>query len=278
MSILGTTEVSTSHMQTVQLATQPSPPESSKIQSKQLLTLLVCCLSISVIVIDFTIVNNALPSIQASFTGVSVKDLEWITSLYGLLFGSFLLTWGKLGDEFGRKRILVTGIAIFVIGSVVDGLSANLSQMLIGRSIQGFGAAMASPSTLSILSTTFTGKARSTAFGLWGAVAGAAGVIGPLLGGFFATYSTWRWSFLINVPIGAITLVVAILVIRESRFKDPKYTTDYPGVILVTLGLSSLLLGFIEAQTYGWLTPNEPFILGSFSWPLSTISLSAVCF
>ena len=137
------TKVSASQMRTLQPASQPLRSES-KIEAKQLLTLVVCCLAISVIVIDFTIVNNALPSIQATFSGVSVKDLEWITSLYGLLFGSFLLTWGKLGDEFGRKRILVTGIFIFVIGSVIDGLSANLSQMLVGRSIQGFGAAMAS--------------------------------------------------------------------------------------------------------------------------------------
>jgi EmrB/QacA subfamily drug resistance transporter len=241
------------------------------------LTLIVCCLSISVIVIDFTIVNNALPSIQATFAGVSVKDLEWITSLYGLIFGSFLLTWGKLGDEFGRKRILVGGVAIFVLGSIIDGVSANLSQMLIGRTIQGFGAAMASPSTLSILSTTFTGKARSMAFGLWGAVAGAAGVIGPLMGGYFTTYITWRWSFLINVPLGAVTLAVALYAIKESRYKDPNYTTDYLGVTLITLGLASLLFGFIEAQTYGWLVPNEAFTLGSFTWPLS-ISLPAACF
>lgn len=265
-------------MKTLNPTSEPLGLETSKIQAKQLLTLIVCCLSISVIVIDFTIVNNALPSIQATFTGVSVKDLEWITSLYGLLFGSFLLTWGKLGDEYGRKRILVTGIAIFVVGSVIDGLSANLSQMLIGRSVQGFGAAMASPSTLSILSTTFTGKARSTAFGLWGAVAGAAGVIGPLMGGYFTTYVTWRWSFLINVPLGAITLAVALYAIRESRFKDPNYTTDYLGVTLVTLGLASLLFGFIEAQTYGWLVPKAVFSLGSFTWPFSNISLPAVCF
>src|SRR5260370_20785443 len=106
-------------MENLQGASHPLGQESSKIQTKQLLTLIVCCLSISVIVIDFTIVNNALPSIQATFAGVSVKDLEWITSLYGLIFGSFLLTWGKLGDEYGRKRILVTGIAIFVSGSVI---------------------------------------------------------------------------------------------------------------------------------------------------------------
>jgi EmrB/QacA subfamily drug resistance transporter len=265
-------------MQTLRPTKPPLGPESSKIQPKQLLTLIVCCLSISVIVIDFTIVNNALPSIQATFAGVSVRDLEWITSLYGLIFGSFLLIWGKLGDEYGRKRILVTGIAIFVSGSIITGLSASLSQMLLGRSIQGFGAAMASPSTLSILSTTFTGRARSTAFGLWGAVAGAAGVIGPLMGGYFTTYVTWRWSFLINVPLGAITLAVALYAIRESRFKDPNYSTDYLGVTLVTLGLASLLFGFIEAQTYGWLLPNETFTLGSFTWPLSNISLPAVCF
>jgi len=270
--------VSVRQIEHLQRPNQLSNLESAKINAKQLMTLVVCCLAISVIVIDFTIVINALPSIQATFSGVSVKDLEWITSLYGLIFGSFLLTWGKLGDEFGRKRILMTGIAVFVVGSVIDGLSANLSQMLVGRSIQGFGAAMASPSTLSILSTTFTGKARSVAFGMWGAVAGAAGIIGPLMGGYFTTYITWRWSFLINVPLGAITLIAALYAIRETRFRDPKYSTDYLGVTLVTLGLASLLFGFIEAQTYGWLTPNETFTLGSFTWPLSSISLPAVCF
>src|SRR5215472_14068848 len=108
-----------------ELATRPSignPDQlSAKITRQQIMTLVVCCLSISIIIIDFTIVNNALPSIQKTFAGVSVKDLEWITSLYGLIFGSFLLTWGKLGDEFGRKRIFMAGIVLFIIGSVIDG-------------------------------------------------------------------------------------------------------------------------------------------------------------
>src|SRR5260370_25287447 len=157
-------QVSARQMETLQRANQASNPESSRIEARQLVTLVVCCLAISVIVIDFTIVINALPSIQATFSGVSVKDLEWITSLYGLIFGSFLLTWGKLGDEFGRKRILMAGIAIFVLGSIIDGLSANLSQMLVCRSIHGFGGGLPFPSSRSNLPTTFPWSARAAGF------------------------------------------------------------------------------------------------------------------
>lgn len=253
-----------------------SATESSKIEAKQLLILLVLSLSLAIIVIDATIVIIALNQIRLDF-GISFKDLEWITSLYALVFGSFLLTWGKLSDEFGRKRIFIAGISLFVVGSIIDGFSQNLSQMLAGRALQGFGAAMASPSTLSILTTTFNGKSRGIAFGIWGATAGAAAVLGPVLGGYFTTYVTWRWAFFINIPIGAVALIGAVFVIKESRFKDPKYTTDYFGLILITLGLSSILFGFIEAQTYGWLTPNQPFSLGGFSWPVTNpVSLPAV--
>jgi EmrB/QacA subfamily drug resistance transporter len=257
-------------------AAQTAQSESGKIERKQLLILLVLSLSLAIIVIDATIVIVAQVKIQNDFQ-ISLKDLEWITSLYALVFGSFLLTWGKLSDEYGRKLIFMAGISLFVVGSVIDGFSQNLSQLLIGRVLQGFGAAMASPSTLSILTTTFTGKARGVAFGIWGATAGAAAVLGPVLGGYFTTYVTWRWAFFINIPIGAVALLGAALVIKETRFRDPKYTTDYPGLILITIGLASVLFGLIEAQTYGWIVPNADFSLGGFSWASSNpISLPLV--
>jgi len=254
-----------------------TPQGKSGIQRNQLLTLFVLSLSLAIIVLDATIVIVALPQISKDFV-ISLKDLEWITSLYALIFGSFLLTWGKLGDQYGRKRIFMAGISLFVLGSIIDGVSTDLTQMLTGRIIQGFGAAMASPATLAILTTTFTGRARNIAFGIWGATAGAAAVLGPLLGGYFTSTPafTWRWAFFINIPICAIALIGATIAIRESRFKDPKYTTDYGGLILITTGLSALLFGLIEGQTYGWTSPSQDLSLGAFTWAKSfPISLPA---
>src|SRR6266571_115165 len=251
---------------------------ATKIERKQLLILLVLSLSLAIIVIDATIVIVAQYRISQEFK-INLKDLEWITSLYALVFGSFLLTWGKLSDEFGRKRIFISGISLFIAGSIVDGFSQDLIQILVGRVLQGFGAAMASPATLSILTTTFTGKARSVAFGIWGATAGAAAVLGPVLGGYFTSDPafTWRWAFFINIPIGIAALVGAAFAINETRFKDPKYTADYFGLIFITLGLASLLFGFIEAQTYGWIVPNNEFTAGGFTWSVSNpISLPLV--
>jgi EmrB/QacA subfamily drug resistance transporter len=242
------------------------------------LILLVLSLSLAIIVIDATIVIVAQYRISQDFK-INLKNLEWITSLYSLVFGSFLLTWGKLSDEFGRKRIFISGISLFIAGSIIDGFSQDLTQILLGRVIQGFGAAMASPSTLSILTTTFTGKARGVAFGIWGATAGAAAVLGPVLGGYFTSTAgfTWRWAFFINIPIGIVALVGAAFAIKETRFKDPKYSTDYPGLILITVGLSSLLFGFIEAQTYGWIVPATDFAVGGLSWSASNpVSLPLV--
>ena len=269
---------SSAPVQKLEAPTLVPPKDSVKIEPKQFLTLLVLSLSLAIIVIDATIVIVAQYRIQQDFN-INFKDLEWITSLYALVFGSFLLTWGKLSDQFGRKRIFMSGISLFIAGSIVDGFSQDLTQILAGRVIQGFGAAMASPATLSILTTTFTGKSRNIAFGIWGATAGAAAVLGPVLGGYFTSNATftWRWAFFINIPIGIAALIGALLAIKETRSKDPKYTTDYIGLLLITLGLASLLFGFIEAQTYGWIVPNNEFDAGGFTWATSNpISLPLV--
>jgi EmrB/QacA subfamily drug resistance transporter len=246
----------------------------SRVGGRQLVILFVLALSLGITIIDVSIVSVALPTIQKAFT-ISVNDLEWISSLYALIYGAFILTWGKLSDQYGRRRTFVTGIFLFVLGSAISGFSNDIGTMLIGRGIQGFGAAMAIPSTLSILTTTFTGKARALAFGIWGATAGATGAIGPILGGYFVTYVTWRWAFFVNIPIGIIAVIGAYAVIQETRFKDPKYRTDFGGIFLTATSLSALIFGLIEGQTYGWLTESQTFSIGSFTWPFSNFSIAA---
>jgi EmrB/QacA subfamily drug resistance transporter len=249
--------------------------ESTRIDAAKLITLLVLSLALAIVIIDGTIVNIALPSIQTQFA-ISVNDLEWISAIYALVFGGFLLTWGRLGDEFGRRRIFMAGILTFISGSMVTGFANGLPMILLGRLVQGFGAAMASPSTLSILTTTFYGRSRGIAFGIWGAVAGAAGALGPLIGGYLTTYATWRWAFLINVPIGIVALAGAYFFIKESRSKSGRYDPDYRGTVLVSSALALLIFGLIEGQTYGWLAANQVFKIGSFSWPFTSVAITPV--
>ena len=253
---------------------QSSPSTHSRVGRRQLLTLFVLALALGITIIDLSIVSVALPTIQSAFS-VSVNDLEWISSLYALVYGAFILTWGKLSDQYGRRRIFMIGIFLFIVGSAISGVSSDLATMLIGRAAQGFGAAMAIPSTLSILTTTFVGRARALAFGIWGAVAGAAGAIGPILGGYFVTYVTWRWAFYINVPIGIIALVGALAFIQETKFRNPNYRTDFGGIVLTATSLSALIFGLIEGQTYGWLTETQAFSIGTLTWPYNDFSVSA---
>jgi len=251
-----------------------APDTHAKVGARQLVILFVLSLSLAITIIDSTIVSVALPTIQKAFS-VSVNDLEWISSLYALVYGAFILTWGKLSDQYGRRRVFVVGISLFAVGSAISGVSNDLGTMLVGRVIQGFGAAMAIPSTLSILTTTFVGKARALAFGVWGAVAGATGAIGPILGGYFVTYVTWRWAFFINIPIAAVALIGAFAYIQETRFKNPSYRTDFGGIVLTATSLSALIFGLIEGQTYGWLSESQTFSVGSFTWPFTNLSIAA---
>ncbi|HET9015937.1 MAG TPA: MFS transporter [Thermomicrobiaceae bacterium] len=241
------------------------------------LALGVLGLALAITVLDVTVVNVTIPAIQRDLNA-TLRDVEWISALYALVYGAFILPWGKLSDQHGRRRVFIGGVILFVGGSLLVGVAPSVGVLLVGRLIQGFGAAMAAPSTLSILSATFTGRARGVAFGIWGATAGAAGALGPLLGGYLTTYATWRWAFLINVPIGVVAVVGALLVVPESRDPQARGRLDGLGVLWSALGLGALIFGLIEGQTYGWLRAGETFAIGGVSWPFHAVAITPVAF
>ncbi len=256
-----------------------SDPDNDRITGRQWITLVVLSLSLAIIIIDASIVNVTIPAISNEF-GASIPDLQWISSSYALVYASLLITFGRLSDEFGRRRVFLLGVAAFGIGSIIVGAAGSVGVILAGRVVQGVGAAMASPATLSILSVSFRGKSRGIAFGIWGATAGAGGALGPLLGGLFTTAFSWRWAFLVNVPIVVLAIVGGLIFIQESRGEVGSQQIDFGGIVLASLGFAAIVLGFIEAPTYGWFMPTTTaFKVGGFTWPTNaTLSLSGAAF
>jgi EmrB/QacA subfamily drug resistance transporter len=204
------------------------------------------------IVLDASIVTIALPSAQHALH-ISTPNRQWVITAYTLAFGGFLLLGGRIADFFGRKRVFVIGLLGFAGASALGGLAANQAMLFAARALQGGFAALMAPAALSILTITFQhdAKERAKAFGAYGAVSGAGGAIGVLLGGVLTQYASWRWCLLVNVPIALLATVGAVLVVRESRTEG---TTRYdiPGAILSTVGLVSLVYGFTKAASDGW--------------------------
>lgn len=243
------------------------------------LGLVILGLALAIVIIDTTIVNVTIPSIQKEF-GASIRDLEWISASYALVYAAFIITWGRLADGLGRRLVFVLGLIVFVLGSLLVGIAGSIPWILVGRVAQGFGAAMTSPATLSLLAATFTGKARGIAFGVWGATAGAAGALGPILGGWLTTNFDWRWAFLVNLPIGVIAIIGSFILLDESKGGEAGkgLSLDVVGIVLAALGLAALVFGLIEGQTYGWWTPKDQFTLGSFAWPEGGLAITPVMF
>jgi EmrB/QacA subfamily drug resistance transporter len=204
------------------------------------------------VVLDIAIVNVALPSIQVDL-GFSQENLQWVVSAYALVFGGFLLLGGRAADLLGRRRIFLAGLAVFALASLLAGLSWSETSLIGARALQGFGAAIIAPAALSILSTTFVeGRERNIALGVWGAVGGFGGAAGVLLGGILTDGLSWPWIFYVNVPVGLIALLLAPLLLTESRDASVR-TFDVPGAVLVTAGLSLLVYAITEAGQDGWL-------------------------
>jgi EmrB/QacA subfamily drug resistance transporter len=205
------------------------------------------------VILDATIVNVALPTIKVD-VGFSEQSLSWVLNAYTLMFGGFLLLGGRLADRLGRRRLFVAGIVVFSGASLICGISQSEGMLLVARGLQGLGGAMVSPAALSIILTTFAeGPERNRALAVWGAIAGAGGAIGLLLGGVIVEVLTWRWVFFVNVPIGAVVLALTPRIVPESRSESAsKGGYDVEGAVAITLGTIALVFTLIKAESWGW--------------------------
>jgi EmrB/QacA subfamily drug resistance transporter len=216
------------------------------------LALLLLAMTQFVIVIDASIVNIALPSIGRALS-FTQADLSWVVNAYTLTFGGFLLLGGRLADLMGRRRMFIVGLLLFSAASLVGGLAQSEPWLIAARAVQGMGGAIVSPAALSIITTTFAdGEERNRAFGVWGAVAGAGGAAGVLLGGVLTSGLNWRWVLFVNVPIGLLCAFLAPRVLLESRAEVQTRSFDVPGAITVTAGLSLLVYALVDAVNVGW--------------------------
>jgi EmrB/QacA subfamily drug resistance transporter len=205
-----------------------------------------------VVVIDASIVNVALPSIGAHLH-FARDDLSWVVNSYTLTFGGFLLLGGRMADLLGRRRMFMLGLIIFSLASFAGGIAQSEGWLIAARAVQGLGAAIVSPAALSIITTTFAeGAERNRALGIWGAVAGAGGAAGVLLGGVLTSGLSWRWVLFVNVPIGLAAAAVAPRTLAESRGDEATSTFDIPGAVTVTAGLALLVYAVVDAVNAGW--------------------------
>ncbi len=224
-------------------------------------TLVAMCFGLFIALIDVTIVNVALPTIQRDLHA-GLSDLQWVSNAYTLAMAVFIVTAGRLGDIFGRKRMFIVGIAIFVFGSLCCGLSGSISIgglshptiLHIARAVQGLGGAFIFPLSLAIISVTFQGKERGAAIGIWGGLGGLATAIGPLVGGFLVDKVNWEWIFFINVPIGIIGIVVCQWAVRESRDEKAIRRIDLFGLVTISVSIFCLVLALIQGNDpdKGW--------------------------
>jgi len=229
------------------------------------LVLLVVSLGFFMTLLDLTIVNIAIPNMITKL-GASLDDILWVINAYALVLAVLVITAGRLGDLIGPRTLFVAGVALFTLASAACGLSPSAGWLIGFRAVQGLGAAMLMPQTLTIITNTFPPERRGAAFGIWGAVAGVATIAGPTLGGLLVTAFDWRYIFFVNLPIGAAVLVLTFVIIPDLRL-GRSHRIDIPGVLLATAALLAICYGLVEGQKYHWGTVTSfitiPLILGA---------------
>ncbi|TCK22215.1 MFS transporter [Pseudonocardia endophytica] len=244
------------------MSTDSAETRGTNAPSRLGLVLAVCCAGQFLVVLDASVVNVALPSIKEAL-GLEPSSLQWVINAYTIVFAGFLLLGGRLADLFGRRRVLLGGIALFSVASLAGGLAFGPTSLLLARGFQGLGAAVMAPATLTVIFTSFTdAKERARAFGMWSAVAAAGGAVGVLIGGAITQWLSWRWILLVNVPVGALLFGLALYAVRESRREDANRRIDTLGSVAITGGLMALVYGAVQALEKGWGSPEVLTVLG----------------
>jgi EmrB/QacA subfamily drug resistance transporter len=215
-------------------------------------TLAIVSLALFMVVLDNLIVTVALPAIRADL-GASLQSLEWTINAYTLAFAVTLIPGAALGDRFGRKRLFLTGLALFTLSSAAAALAPDTTALVAARALQGVGGAIVAPLTLTLLADAFPAQKRGAALGIWSGISGTGIALGPLVGGAVVEGISWHWIFWINVPIGLALLPVAAMLLRESH--GPSNRIDLPGVTLAAGGLFALVFGLVRGQGEGWTNP-----------------------
>jgi EmrB/QacA subfamily drug resistance transporter len=213
--------------------------------------LVATILASSMAFIDSTVVNVALPALQRSF-GATVTDLQWVVEAYLLLLGSLILVGGSLGDRFGRRRMFLFGVCVFAAASAWCGGASSIQQLIAARAVQGFGAAFLVPGSLSIIGASFEDNERGRAIGTWSGFTAITAVIGPVLGGWLIEHASWRWAFLLNLPLAIAVIVVSIWHVPESRAESARGPVDWGGALLATFGLGGVVFGLVESSQLTW--------------------------
>ena len=217
-------------------------------------------------VLDASIVNIAIPTIQRDLH-TDIETVTWVLNAYNLVFAVLLIPAGRLADRFGRKRLFLIGIIIFSLCSLGAGLSQQIEVLIAWRAVQAIGSAIMVPVSLAIITLVFPAHQRGLALGIWGAMAGVAGAVGPTLGGILTEYVGWQWIFLINVPVGLVAVLAGLAIIRESREPAAMHRIDLVGTALLSISLFTLTLALIRGQEVGW---SSLFIIGLFAtWAVS---------
>jgi EmrB/QacA subfamily drug resistance transporter len=230
------------------------------------LVLGAACFGLFMAILDSSIVNIAIPTIERGL-GTSIETVTWVLNAYNLVFAVLLIPAGRMADRFGRKRLFLIGIIIFSLCSLGAGLSGQIEILIAWRAAQAVGAAIMVPVSLAIVTLAFPAHQRGLALGIWGAISGVAGAVGPTLGGILTEYVGWEWIFFINVPVGLLAVLAGLAIIQESRDPEARQRLDLPGTALLSISLFTLTLALIRGETVGW---SSMFIIGLFAtWVVS---------